>query len=280
MPWPELGKLIKANDISIYQNPTRYTSSPEAGRIDFVNYRQRSPEVSLVISRIAGGYSGVDPDFQYNYDSSLEAGFQGAGYMNISPKKSLSTLLSWWKTSLGDRKPKLLFLDCELNGGKEPDVVTRHVQDCLKMIEDNWPESQLEIYTANWWWKPNIIHGWESAYGLWTAHYPYLVQEADGDWRVAWTFEEADATLPIHNSFTPFVAKGWTIDETNGWQFTSSLNNVMASKHGRIDGDYFLKTWFDGIFEEDDTTPPTGTSDVEVIYDPNEVEVKLTELAV
>lgn len=233
MSWPALELNEKMFDASTYQNLKRLDPDENVratGRIDFVELANENPEVKVVISRASGSWSGIDPDFEHNYDESEFAGFDPAAYVNINPTKSVDFLMTeWWGPAIGDRNPRLIVLDCETNGWRDrngkwhnrrtPAQVTRHVQDGLKAIRSQWSEAIVWIYSAAWWWDPNIVHGWESDEKFWVAHYIYVVQDPiTGDWRVAYKFVEIDRRLPIDNNFTPYLPQGVAYDNAVAWQ--------------------------------------------------------------
>ena len=233
MSWPALELNEKMFDASVYQNLKRLDPDENiraAGRIDYAELASENPEVKVVVSRASGSWSGIDPDFEHNYDESELAGFDPAAYVNINPAKSVDFLMNeWWGPAIGDRDPRLIVLDCETNGWRDrdgkwhdrrtPTQVTKHVQDGLKAIRSQWSEAAVWIYSAAWWWDPNIVHGWESGEKFWVAHYIYVVQDSiTGDWRVAYKFTEIDKKLPIDNNFTPYLPQGVTNANAVAWQ--------------------------------------------------------------
>ena len=284
MTWTTLSLSTKANDLSIYQNLKRNTTDPASGRVDFFTMASENPEIKLVISRAAGSFSGIDPDFQHNYDQSGLAGFLQAPYVNINPSKSLSDLEDWWKRALDDRNPQLFILDCETSAEKSRSQITAHIQDCLELLHQNWPNAVVIMYTAAWWWNPNVVHGWEGNELFWLAHYPFFTQEEDGDWRTVWTFDEIDPLLPIHNSFTPRIPTGVNPANVVGWQFSDKMIIEPISKPPkdlpRADGDYFTNAFVDMAFDLDvpEPPPPQEPIAVEVIVKAGEAEVTVTEV--
>ncbi len=137
-------------------------------------------------------------------------------------------------------------------------MVTKDVREGLDFLRTNWPEARVVItYSAEWWWKPHVVHGWEIDEEVWAAQYPYVVTLPDGKQRKAQTFAEMDRLLPIHNNFTPRTITGFQKKNVIGWQFTDFLivNGIaQANRKPRTDGNYFLKTWADETF--DGITPP------------------------
>ena len=268
----------KTSDFSVYQNPDRipYTDHPETGRIDYDDMLERSPEIYAVISRIAGSWSGVDPDFQHNFSESGRVGYKNAGYMNINPAKNISELVEWWKTSIGTLKPKLLVLDCETDAGKSASTITTHIKNCLTAIEDTWLVRPI-IYTAAWWWDNKVLHGWEDVYDVWVAHYPYFVQDYNtGKWRVCYSFDEVPSV--IDNAFTPRVPLGWDIEDVAGWQFTDKIRVAVAPKHGAgTDGSYFQKWFMKKVFDGDDPIIPPSIDPVELLLQYEAGKINVTE---
>lgn len=266
MSWPVLEQTVKGADVSRFQNERDNQVNRELGRIDFAELASQHPDLRIIVSRAAGGNSGVDPDFAYNFDESGATGFDQAAYVNSNPARPVSELVSWWKAAIGPRQPKLIVLDSELTGGQPREKITTHVQDCHKAIRDGWPSAVVALqYSGAWWWDPNIIHGWESDLLVWPAHYPYLVELPNGEWRVAYSFEEVDRLLPIHNGFTPKIPLGFQAQNAAGWQFTSKgILQPITKLPGylpRVDLDYFQKWFHDQIYgpPAPPPAPPPGT---------------------
>jgi len=270
MPWPALNELVKSIDVSIYQNKTAaYMESPiPDGRIDFFHLADTRPEIKVIFVRVAGTIGDFDIDFQYNYDESLRAGFENAIYGLAAPLRKVSTLIDVWKRALNGRKPKLIVVDAEVASGKDKAFVTRHVRDLVAAVHAAWPDVEVWIYTGEWWWTPNIIGGWESAERFWMAHYPHFVAVGDGTWRVAYTFEEVDVKLPIHNNFTPSLPATVRIDQVDAIQFTSSGRIQFNSKLGlytpRCDLDYVKLSAYQRVWGGDQPGPEPQPAPIDV----------------
>lgn len=261
MAWPALSELVKAIDVSIYQNKSSATGPPTPeGRIDFWHLADTRPEIKVVFIRLAGDVGGFDIDFQSNYDESLAAGFENAVYGFAAPSRKVSTLIDIWKAGLNGRAPKLIVIDAEVAHGKDKAFVTRHVRDLLAAVHNTWPEAEVWIYTGEWWWSPNIIGGWEGNEKFWMAHYAHFVPMPDGTWRVVYTFEELDVKLPIGNSFTPSLPKTVRIEQVEAWQITSSGRIQFNSKLGlytpRCDLDYVRLSAYRRIWGGDQPPGP------------------------
>jgi hypothetical protein len=261
MAWPALSELVKAIDISIYQNKSSATGPPTPeGRIDFWHLADSRPEIKVVFIRLAGNVGSFDVDFQSNYDESLAAGFENAVYGFAAPSRKVLTLIDVWKLGLNGRVPKLIVIDAEVSDGREKALVTRHVRDLLAAVRTAWPGVEVWIYTGEWWWTPNIIGGWEGNEKFWMAHYAHFVPMADGTWRVAYTFEELDGKLPIHNSFTPSLPKTVRIEQVEAWQTTSSGRIQFNSRLGlympRCDLDYVKLSAYQRIWGGDQEPGP------------------------
>jgi hypothetical protein len=262
MPWPKLEDNIRVIDMSREQNWRNNMLDRESGRVDFPELASLHPEIKVVISRIAGGWSGPDPDFQYNHDESEEAGFHTAGYVNANPGKSVSSLLDWWKPAIGDRDVRLLVVAAELTGGQPKEKITAHVRDCHKAVKDTWPEALVIIqYTAAWWWNPNIVHGWEDELIAWVAHYPFFKQSPiNGEWIQAEGFGDVDDLLPIDNNFTPRVPQGMTIDKIGMWQLSEKgiIVPITQMPRGtpRVDLNYMKRWLFNMAYDIPEPPPP------------------------
>jgi len=287
MSWPNLSESVLVLDVSIYQNRYYNTDTPERGRIDFDELKKLNPEITGIISRAAGSWSGADPDFQHNYDKSGEAGFDQVAYVNQNPDKTWKWLLDEWKKAIGSRIPKAIVLDCESFGypPKSPEVITSATQDNLKAIADTWPEAHIIDYTARWAWDSHWVHGWESDIYLWAAHWIYVVQEAGGDWRCAEHFDEITSVLPIDNGFTPVMPAGYSKDKLVGWQcsergiiapITKNLGDIFAP---RVDLNFFKKIFWDMVFDKP-ISPPIPAPEkpiVTISYNQSTVELNVIE---
>lgn len=284
MAWPSLALSTKVIDVSKYQNLKSNTADPAPGRIDYVELANEHPEIKLVISRAAGSWSGIDPDFEHNYDESRRAGFLQAPYVNINPAKRASELNDWWERAIDDRDPQLIVLDCETTGGKTRAQITAHIQERLEWLRRTYPNARVIIYTADWWWRPNVAHGWEGQEIVWAAHYVFFVQDPNGKWRQAWSFEESDPFLPISNSFTPRTPLGFAPANVRGWQLSDKMIIHPISKAPRelprVDGDYFYTAFIDETFklEPPDEPTPADPVPIEISYPAGQAEIKIVEV--
>lgn len=286
MPWPALETLVKGTDVSIYQNPMRNTSTPTEGRIDWATKASENPEIRWSICRLSGSSSGIDPDGGYNFDQGLKAGFDMGVYVNMSPTRSVSWLMeNWWKPAIGDRDPKLIVLDCESTHGQTPKVITKHIRDALDALKKEWPDAEIWIYSAAWWWNPNVEHGWEGNERFWIAHYIYVVQDPQtGDWRTAFAFSEMDEKLPIHNTFTPRLPKGVGIHQVEAWQCSNKGIIEPITRQPkltpRVDLDYMKLAAYNRVFQPDQDQPDPDPEPVpvEVRVPAGKAKVKVTEV--
>jgi hypothetical protein len=270
MPWPALAELVKAYDVAIYQNKTYSKPNWQEGRIPWPETAAQHPEVKVIFVRVAGNKGGPDWDFQYNYDGALEVGYKTAIYGFASPGISISTILnSWWKPGLDGRKPKLIVLDCEIANGKTPAEVTKHIRDLLAAIRREWPGVEVWLYSADWWWSGNIVHGWENEEKFWWAHYVHIVQNPNGTWRVAWSFEEVDSKLPISNNFTPYMGTSKVlIANVEAWQLSSGGIVYPITRpiylDPRVDLTYMRLSAYTRIWGEVQPPPPPVTEPIPV----------------
>jgi len=275
MSWPALTELVKAIDVSKHQNSTWDDPDPTPGRINWSVLHAAHPEIQIAMIRLAGSSSGIDPDFAYNYSEAEGVEMKPIPYVNINPGLSLATLASWWRMGLGTRQPKCLMLDCETDQGQPAATITTHVKACDAQLGNLRPDAAHLTYSAGWWWDGKIVHGWEGGLRLIVAHYPYLVP-VGSDYRVAYTFEEADRCLPIGNNFTPRLCKGTTTEQTVGWQFTSKgrLSGIVPP----ADLDYFKRWWVDEIFGTPAPPSPAGPVPVEIRYPAGAIILTTTEV--
>lgn len=286
MSWPALEFNVKGIDASIYQNLLRNTSEPEAGRIDWYELATQNPEIKVGIVRATGSSSGIDPDFQYNFDEGSEAGFDMGVYLNMSPTRSIDWLMkNWWKPAIGDRNPKLIVFDTESRHGKSKAVCTTHIQDGLGALTTEWPEAEIWDYTGAWWWNPNVEHGWEANVRFWLGHYPHFVQESDGSWRQAYHFSEVDGILPIHNNFTPRLPFGVGIHQVMAFQFSEKGILVPITQAPkltpRVDLNYILLTAYNRIWGDGEGPVPEPDPDpvpVEIRIPAGKAVVTVTEV--
>ncbi len=243
----------------MYDNFANAEADRTRGRIKWADLRAQHPDILHASVRAAGASGYVDPDFAYNYDESEAAGFKTTAYVNASSSRSASSLLAIWKQAIGTRKPKLISVDAETWGaGLTPAANAKHMQDCIKAVEDTWPDALHDDYTAPWCWNNQVIHGWEGAEKLWDAHYPFFVQNADGTWRVVYSFEELDKFLPIGNSFTPSIPTGFSQANCWRWQVSDKAILFPITQPGKLlprcDIGYMLRSLYDQLWPS--STPP------------------------
>jgi len=265
MSWPKLSENVKMIDTSKWN-----------GDIDFVELASENPDIKVNICRIAGAWNGHDPKFEHNYEQSLQTGFDVGGYLNTNPYYSVSHMMKWWKKAIGKKKLPLIVVDAETNGWREDgkwvhrssaSKTTKHVQDVIAAVQNEWPDSALWVYSGHWWvGNTNIIHGWEGDLKFWTPHYPYFLQDAvTGDWRQSRNYDELDCYLPIHNNFTPRIPTGVTKENVIAWQISEKGILRGITQPGKLapncDLNYLLKTEYDRVFLK---TEPQPTEPVDV----------------
>lgn len=257
MSWPALVENVKTLDLSQYQNWANSQPDRVKGRIDFEDLAVENPEVKIIIIR-ACATSYIDADWEYNWRES--AGFHKAAYVNNDPTWAVNGPQGeMWKKALGDKEHKAIVYDCESRFGRSPQTITKDIREGLDLLRTNWPSARMIIYTAEWFWKNHIVHGWEENEDVWVAHYPYMIQRLNGSWRVVYSFAEMDPFLPISNNFTPRVPTGFKKENVKGWQITNSgiIKPIAQSNlKPRTDLNYFLKEWADETWEDDIVVPP------------------------
>lgn len=280
MSWPELAKSVKGFDLSQYNNWANSLTNREQGRIDFGQLRARNPDVELAVIR-ACATSYIDADWEYNW-AGAEGNFQRIAYVNNDPTWAVNGAQGeMWKRALGDKDHQVLIYDCESAFGRSLGVVTQDIQEGLDFLRTNFPNAHVIIYTAEWFWRARVEHGWEADEEVWTAHYIYVTQDASGKWRTAVSYAELDPLLPIHNGFTPRLPTGFKQENQVGWQATSS--GIIApiarpSLLPRTDLNYFLQTWVDEHLDgEVDPPPDTGPAEVTITFVEGEIDLTVIE---
>ena len=260
MSWPALSESVKGFDLSQYNNWANSQPDRKPGRIDYEELAVENPDVKIVILR-ACATSYIDADWEYNWKEAGNAGWNRAAYVNNDPTWAVNGPQGeMWKRALDDKEHKLIVYDCESSFGRTPTVITADIREGLAFLRLNYPTAKIVItYTADWFWKNNIVHGWETDEEVWAAQYPYMIQRDDGTWRVVYSFEEMDPFLPIDNAFTPKVVTGFQKKNMIGWQFTSSgiiAPIAQSNLKPRTDLNYFLKEWADEVWDDDIPVPP------------------------
>jgi len=277
MAWPSLTACVKSIDVSRYDNWRNGYADYLRGRVNWPAVAAQHPEIKHVCVRLAGASSGVDPDFAYNYDEAEAAGFKVSLYVNQNPARTVASLVLEWKAGLGSRSPKMVTLDSETMTADKA-LNTRHQVDCMKAVEDMWPDAFVDVYTAPWCWNNAINHGIEGGWKLWDAGYPYFVMLPDGKYRVAWAFEEVDPLLPISNNFTPGIPQGWVLEQCGRWQFTDKAMlypiTQVSTKLPRADLNYMLRSLYDSVWGETPPAPPAPTPVTVEVRHPANVTIR------
>jgi len=279
--WPALSENVKVIDLSQYQNWANSQPDRIPGRIDFEELAVENPDVMVVIIR-ACATSYIDADWEYNWKEAGNAGWKRAAYVNNDPTwKVNGPQGEMWLRALDNKEHLLIVYDCESSFGRSPQQITADIREGLEFLRTNWPEAQVVItYTADWFWKNNIVHGWEEDEKVWAAQYPYMIQREDGSWRVVYSFEEMDPFLPIHNSFTPKVVTGFKKENMIGWQFTSSgviAPIAQANQKPRTDLNYFLKEFVDEVWDGVIVVPPADPVPLKLTFPKGTIDVTIEE---
>jgi len=243
MPWPKIDSL-NAWDLWRGNDP-----------VDLKTALVLNPNIELIITRLAGGNSGADPSYPENYDDTLAAGRKVACYPVINPKQPRADMFELWKNHLGTRIPKAFWWDCELDYGLPASTVTSYTRDVLKQAQDTWPDSNHGIYTGSWWWDDHIVHGWEHAFDLWAAHYLWEYMTSSTAGAQYKDFKNLMAKLPIGNSFTPLVPKGWKEagKQPAIWQFSDQ--GVQDGVYGKVDLNFVAVSWMQKVYGQPEQPP-------------------------
>lgn len=160
---------------------SRWQGEINWGRVAAAGYR-------FSVIRAAIGNYYTDPRFYVNWDGAKEAGLLTSAYHVVVPDRPADSQMERFFDILDGRSSDLpLVLDVELSHGVSPEDITATVQTCAELIEEEDNGRRPVIYTARWFWDPNVLDGpnW-AEYDLWVAHYgvnaPSLPSSWD-DWR-------------------------------------------------------------------------------------------------
>jgi hypothetical protein len=215
-----------------------------AGNLD-TNGNLRVAEImaknpKLIVARAATGQ--CVPEDVYAKAVGAIAGAHVEPYLVVNTTKPMATCFDTWSAQIGSARPKAIWMDCERADGQTKAHITAYLKDVFAEAKRRWTWAKVGCYTATWWWNAWVTHGWEANIPLWTAHYPFFVQNADGTWRQAYSFEEVDPRLPISNGFTPSIPDGWKgIAQPVIWQFSEKGS-------GGFDLNYVSRAWYDGLY--------------------------------
>ena len=243
MAWPEPRKLVKAIDISWYQNKGPDYDYAPFPLEDMLDAHQ---EIELVVVRANWPRGGADAYFTRYYDIAEQKGRKVAAYLWPNPFKTQAQTEEDWKTALDGREPKLLALDFEMWKDTK-DALTRMARRSLDSLTSKFDFATPLSYTGAWWWDANLYHGWEHEYKWWIAFYPvpnHLKRQLQ-------TFAEFDAMLPIHNEFTPYVGKYIPAENVVAWQFSAKGQFLHATTD--IDMDSFKKEFIDQVYGQENS---------------------------
>lgn len=244
------------------------------GTIDVAALMAANPGIRIIIGRAYGGNSG--PDRTYGVLLSQPSAAKVEPYLVINPAKSLVDMFVGWSAQIGSSKPKAIWLDCELTGDKKPDFITGYIKDAYAESKLRWAWAEIGIYTAPWWWNPNVLHGWEAEIPLWDAGYPYEYMTSASDGVQYKKFETMIAKLPIGNSFTPLIPLGWKgIAQPVIWQF-SEKGQLPTLAPRNTDLNLVNRKWFEKLYGEAPIPVPAPIT-VEVRH-PSGVRIVATEV--
>lgn len=249
MSWPALDLSVKILDHSVYQK-----------RPDYAALKAAQPDIEVVLHRLANVYLVKDADFDANFAAAEAAGFKNGVYGNVNPAISVAKHLSKWAEFLGDREIVCWMDDVETDAGLSDQAITSVVRGCYDGAMAKWPTAAHIIYTRGNWWDNFIVSGWEADVYFSIAHYVYFVQEADGDWRLAYRYSEVDPKLPIGNSFTPLLPMAIKPEQCVWWQFTSKGQLPGIWPKANSDMGYLKRWWYEKVWGE----PAGGACDPDV----------------
>lgn len=242
--------------------------------LDMAAALSANPLIDYVVTRLAGGNSGADPSYPSNYDGVMSLGRAVDAYPVINPLKKMDAMFLLWKTAVANRIPKVFWWDCELDGGLSAAAVTKYIREVLRLAKIEWPQSRHGIYTAPWWWDPHVVHGWEAEFDLWTAQYPFerMTSASEGEQYEA--FEPMVAKLPIGNSFTPALPRGWKEEGVQPvmWQFSERGKQRGVAK--RVDLNLVNRGWFMRVHKGEASVPVPVQKIIVEVRRPATVELR------
>lgn len=243
----------------------------------FVDWAVSGPDVSrwqgaIDWSKVADAgykYAGIrasvgnhytDPRFEENFDGALMQGIIPIPYHVIRPDHDVKSNLKRLKDSLNGREATGYVLDVELHGNQDSDVVTHRTYWTLRGMQDAYPDAEIIVYTADWFWTPwigegktdDIAAGWPAEYALWVAGYWWPTLQA------------------------PRIPVGWRgLKLWEIWQHTN--RGRIEGIEGNVDQNFMKPALFARL--GGDGEPPTEPKiPIEVRIPAGKVDVKITEV--
>jgi hypothetical protein len=268
MTWGAPSESVKMYDISQYQNWANQHADRKPGRINFKELKRLNPDVRVIIFRLAGAWSGIDDDFEYNYEEAGGAGFDLGVYLNNNPAYSVDYMLNeWWGPAMGSKKPPLITIDAETNGWKDKDgnwhgvfirsVVTDQLEDIYKAVTAEWSFAEQWTYSGHWWNENTVYRPWMKDLKNWRPHYWRYVWDKSlnggkGDYRVVYSYEEIEPFLPEKRDYIPDPVNGMIAEQIVAWQITDkAIIQPISSQRNqtpRCDINYLLKSEYERIW--------------------------------
>ena len=210
--------------------------------------------------RASVGMHYTDQRFEENFDNATVQGIIPIPYQVIRPDHDVKSNLKRLLDSLNGREATGYVLDVELHGNQDSDTVTHRTYWLLRAMQDEFPDSEIIIYTADWFWTPwigtgrtdNIAAGWPAEYALWVAGYWWPT---------------------LQEPLTPIGWRGLRLWEI--WQHTN---------RGRTDGvdgncdQNFMKPPLFARLGGDSEPPPDDAVPIEISYPAGQAEITITEV--
>lgn len=157
---------VSGIDVSRWQNAIDWSKIADAG------YKYAGIRASV-------GNFYTDPRFEENFDGAIVNGIIPLPYHVIRPDFDVASNLGRFKEALNGREASGYVLDVELHGGQDDQVVKHRTHWLLRGMQETWPDDEIIVYTADWFWTPwigvgktdDIAASWPAEYALWTANY-------------------------------------------------------------------------------------------------------------
>lgn len=151
-------------DVSFYQDDNQ---TPR--KIDFVKMRAQTQGVIIR----AGQNTWIDEDVIENWKSAKEAGLKRGSYWFYDSRSSPQSQAQLWKQAIGNDAPEWgLWCDLEesYNGAYKGEANWKAFVEAVRVI---FPNVKIGIYTANWWWKLQVVNqaDYWASFPLWVAQY-------------------------------------------------------------------------------------------------------------
>lgn len=224
-------------DVSFYQDDN---ATPQ--KINFETMKNAGAQFTILR---AGQNTWNDEDFRDNINGAKAAGLPWGTYWFYDSRSSPQSQVTLWRNACGLDIPVMIALDLEEQYGGAYQG-ERYWKECLSECKIQFPQSNIAIYTADWWWSQQVVTdpGFFAAYPLWVAGY---------------TSSPTNVKLPkpwydrnIQAHLWQYTAKG------NGPQYgTESLN---------VDLNYWNALYDFNVFWKIGTTPPPDKKLTNTIY--------------